>query len=148
MIIIAHRGLLEGPDQSLENKPEQIDAAIDLGFDVEVDIHYIDGKYFLGHDEPQYGIQLDWLLSRKDNLWVHCKNIASLLKLKKTSLNYFWHENDTVALTSRCFVWAYPGKQPIKNSIAVLPELNNDPTGECFGICTDYSIKYRKELRR
>lgn len=146
MIIIAHRGLLEGPNQLLENRPEQIDEAIDLGFDVEVDVRFIDGKYFLGHDEPQYGIHLDWLLSRKDNLWVHCKNIASLLKLKKTSLNYFWHENDTVTLTSRCFVWAYPGKQPIKNSIAVLPELNNDPVDECFGICTDYSIKYRNEF--
>jgi hypothetical protein len=144
MIIIAHRGLLHGPNKILENTPKQIDDAINMGFDVEIDIHFINGKYFLGHDEPQYEIDTNWLWAREKNLWVHCKNIDALVKMRKTSLNYFWHENDTVTLTSKCFIWAYPGKQPIKNSIAVLPELNNDPVEECFGVCTDYPITYKE----
>lgn len=146
MLIIAHRGLLDGPSQILENTPEQIDYAIKLGFSVEVDLHVIDRKYFLGHDKPQYEIDLNWLLDREEELWVHCKNIEALLRMKKTFLNFFWHENDTVTLTSRCFIWAYPGKQPIKNSIAVLPELNDDPIDGCFGICTDYPIRYQKQI--
>jgi hypothetical protein len=56
--------------------------------------------------------------------------------------NYFWHEEDTVALTSKNYVWAYPGKQPIKGSIAVLPERDNDNVLLCKGICSDYIKRY------
>jgi hypothetical protein len=41
-------------------------------------------------------------------------------------LNYFFHQEDDITLTSKGYIWAYPGKQPIKNSIAVMPELNKD----------------------
>jgi len=37
---------------------------------------------------------------------------------------------------------AYPGKQPIKDSIAVMPELYNDDLSLCIGICSDYISKY------
>lgn len=147
MIIIAHRGLINGPDTNLENKPEQIDYAIELGFSVEIDLWFVDRKYFLGHDEPQYEITLEWLIEREKSLWIHCKNIDALTKMRRTSFNYFWHENDTVTLTSKAFIWAYPGKQPIKNSVAVLPELNDDPIDVCFGICTDYALRYRKIVK-
>jgi len=143
MIIIAHRGLINGPNKELENTPEQIDLAIQMDFNVEIDLWYTNNLYFLGHDEPQYEIGLEWLFNREDNLWIHCKNVDALLKMKQTFLHFFWHENDTVTLTSRGFIWAYPGKQPIKNSIAVLPELYNDAVDECFGVCTDYATKYR-----
>jgi glycerophosphoryl diester phosphodiesterase len=147
MIIIAHRGLISGPDKKLENTITQIDSAIKMGFNVEIDLWYVDKQYFLGHDEAQYKIDLDWLFKRENYLWVHCKNIDALLKMKKTSLNYFWHENDTVTLTSKGFIWAYPGKQPIKNSIAVLPEIHNDCVEDCFGVCTDYCLEYVERLR-
>lgn len=143
MIIIAHRGLIAGPNKTLENTPDQIDLAINIKFSVEIDLWCIDRKYYLGHDEPQYETDLDWLFTRENSLWIHCKNIEALQKMKKFSLHYFWHENDTVTLTSKGFIWAYPGKQPIKNSIAVLPEIYDDPVEDCFGVCTDYSIKYR-----
>jgi hypothetical protein len=76
---------------------------------------------------------------------IHCKNIDSLLflKLQNNSFNFFWHENDTISLTSIGYIWAYPGKQPIPNSIAVLPELHNDKIKECIGICSDEISKYR-----
>ena len=39
----------------------------------------------------------------------------------------FWHENDDYALTSKNWIWAYPGKSAIgKNSYIALPEINND----------------------
>ena len=37
-LLIAHRGLYNGPDPWLENKPEQITKALTLGFDAEVDV--------------------------------------------------------------------------------------------------------------
>lgn len=58
--------------------------------------------------------------------------------------NYFWHETDTVTLTSKGFPWAYPNRQPIKGSIAVMPELNNDDVTECYGVCSDVIEQYKK----
>lgn len=147
MIFIAHRGLLQGPNSAVENSPESIDGAINLGFDVEVDVRYINNRFYLGHDEEQFEVNLDWFFSRENKLWIHCKNVESLLRFKKTSLNYFWHEQDTLTLTSKGFIWVYPGKQPIKNSIAVMPEINNDPVESCFGVCTDYPILYREKCK-
>ena len=36
------------------------------------------------------------------------------------------------------------GKQPIKDSIAVMPELHQDDLAVCKGICSDYIINYKK----
>jgi hypothetical protein len=144
MILISHRGNINGKKEELENKPQYIDESLSLGYDVEVDVWFIDGIFYLGHDNPQYGISLDWLYERKDKLWVHCKNVESIEKFNtlNENYNYFWHQEDTVTLTSKNFIWAYPGKQPIKNSISVLPELFNDNTSVCIGICSDYIQNY------
>jgi len=146
MIIIAHRGLLEGPNSELENSPKQIEEAIEQNFNVEVDVRYIDNELYLGHDNAQYPVDLEWLVSIIPYSWFHCKNIEALLFFKRSKhpFHYFWHENDTVTLTSKKYIWAYPGKQPIRNSIAVMPEIHNDDVSECFGICTDYAYDYRK----
>jgi hypothetical protein len=144
MILISHRGNINGKKEELENKPQYIDESLSLGYDVEVDVWFIDGIFYLGHDNPQYGISLDWLYERKDKLWVHCKNVESIEKFNtlNENYNYFWHQEDIVTLTSKNFIWVYPGKQPIKNSISVLPELFNDNTSVCIGICSDYIQNY------
>ena len=38
-------------------------------------------------------------------------------------LNYFWHQEDKVTLTSKGYLWAYPGVI-CDNAITVLPEQN------------------------
>jgi len=145
MILISHRGNTNGKFESYENEPTYIDKAISEGFDVEVDIWVLAGILFLGHDRPQYGIDYNWLQERKNKLWIHCKNIEALQFCDdRLDLHYFWHENDTVTLTSQSTIWAYPGKQPIKNSIAVMPELYGDNIIECLGICSDFIKKYQK----
>ena len=63
MILISHRGNLNGKSDR-ENSPDYIDEALDQDFDVEVDVWYVSGKWYLGHDEPTYEIELDYL---KDN---------------------------------------------------------------------------------
>jgi hypothetical protein len=57
--------------------------------------------------------------------------------------NYFWHQEDTLTLTSMNVIWAYPGKQPIKGSVAVMPEIYNDNLDNCIGICSDYINDYK-----
>jgi len=48
-MLISHRGNIDGKTL-LENQPSYIDDAIDLGYDVEIDIWYIGDKLYLGHD--------------------------------------------------------------------------------------------------
>jgi hypothetical protein len=145
MILISHRGNINGKFESYENEPNYIDLAIKKGYDVEIDVWCINGILYLGHDKPQYGIDFKWFTDRIAKLWIHCKNIESLEFFNKSDydINYFWHQEDTATLTSKNYIWAYPGKQPIKNSIAVMPELHDDDTSNCKGICSDYIEKYK-----
>ena len=145
MIYIAHRGNLFGPNPKEENSLKYVDEAILLGYNVEIDLRCINEVLYLGHDEPQYEIDLDWLYARKQFLWIHCKDIFAMNIMNDSDIdyNYFWHENDTVTLTSKKYIWAFPGKQPILNSIAVMPEIYNDDISFCLGICSDYVSKYK-----
>jgi hypothetical protein len=145
MILIAHRGNFNGKFESYENEPTYIDMAIKAGYDVEVDVWYVNGVLYLGHDKPQYGVDFRWFRDRFMNLWVHCKNVDALIFFRNCgyNINYFWHETDTVTLTSQQYIWAYPGNQPIKGSIAVMPSLNNETIKNCIGICDDDVSKYK-----
>ena len=144
MILISHRGNINGKIVEKENHPDYINRTINLGYDVEIDMWWIDGKIYLGHDEPQYEVDDEWLIKRINKLWIHCKNVELLNWICSTSLHYFWHEEDTLTLTSKNYIWAYPGKQPILGSIAVMPEINLDDTSQCRGVCSDYIQQYKK----
>jgi hypothetical protein len=143
MILISHRGNTEDKKPHLENSPDYIQEALDKGFDVEIDLWVEKDDLYLGHDEPQYDIDFSWLNERKKKLWVHCKNIECIEFLNNTDLNFFWHEKDTVTLTSNGYIWAYPGNQPIKKSIAVMPEIEDDDISLCDGICSDIITKWK-----
>jgi hypothetical protein len=152
MKLISHRGNIEGPNSLEENNPVYIDLAIEKGYDVEIDIWYdhFDNSFYLGHDEPQYAISLYWLAQRMDNLWIHCKNIDALFHFVHNTggYNYFWHQEDDYTLTSKGYIWTYPGKSYTPKSIVVMPEWNNtvekffdlDIFG-AYGICSDYVLK-------
>jgi glycerophosphoryl diester phosphodiesterase len=149
MKIIAHRGNIDGPNPLTENQPEIIDKAIDLDFDVEIDIRYntIDGQLYLGHDDSQYIVTQYWLAQRMDHLWIHCKNLDALYYFvnKTSGYNYFWHETDKFTLTSKKYIWTYPGQPYTASSVIVMPELSIKDEDfsslnvyNCYGICTDY----------
>ena len=144
MILISHRGNLNGKIPQNENHPDYIDEAINAGYDVEIDVWMVEGVLLLGHDGPQYGVTQDWLNQRYERLWIHCKNIEAMEWFNSIgTFNYFWHQTDTVALTSMNIIWAYPGKQPIVGSIAVMPEIYNDDLDACVGVCSDYINDYK-----
>ena len=144
MILISHRGNTNGRFESHENEPNYIDKAIKEGYDVEIDVWFTDNVLYLGHDKPQYGIDLRWFRDRVSKLWIHCKNVEAIVFFQQCGydFNYFWHQEDDITLTSKNHIWGYPGKQPIKNSIAVMPEINNDSILSCKGICSDYIKNY------
>jgi hypothetical protein len=60
MILIAHRGNITGPIPSLENEPSYLSDAINEGFDVEIDLWFVNNQLYLGHDNPQYKIEYSW----------------------------------------------------------------------------------------
>jgi hypothetical protein len=141
MKYIAHRGLTNGPDKSLENNPVQIEKALKEGFDCEIDLWVIHSELWLGHDAPQYSVDDKFI--RQFGLWIHAKNLAALRYLRTTDCNYFWHEEDKFTLTSHKFIWTYPGNDLTTVSVMVMPEyvdktLNNCKNVQCFAICSDY----------
>jgi hypothetical protein len=150
--IIAHRGNIKGPNPKKENSPSYINAALNEGYGCEVDVWYEKG-WWLGHDKPQYKTTLIWLATTC-NLWVHCKNLKAMEQMSIQHLNhfpnvphYFWHENDTVALTNRGLLWTFPRRPLTAMSICVLPELGSYTDKElmtALGICTNLCDEYKK----
>lgn len=145
MIFISHRGNLSGSQSDLENQPDYIENALKSGYEVEIDLWYINNRLFLGHDQADYEINLNWLVDRKDKLWIHCKDYNSIIYLldQNQDFNFFWHQEDKLTLTSKKYIWVYPGNQPIKNSIAVMPEIFGDDCTDCLGICSDFVERYK-----
>jgi hypothetical protein len=132
MYYIAHRGNLYGPNPSMENNPEYVKNALDSGFDAEIDVWYINGKFQLGHDEPQYDVDASFLIH--DRVWCHAKNIDALEMLLSIGAHCFWHEKDMYTLTSKGIIWAYPGSPLTKNTICVMCSPN---TENVLGVCSD-----------
>jgi hypothetical protein len=144
MIYISHRGNVNEKNIEFENTIEYIDNAINKDFDVEIDVWYLNNNFYLGHDKPDSHVKLSWLLNNASKLWIHCKNVDTIMPLKEYEIfNFFWHQQDKVALTSKQYIWAYPGQQPICQSIAVLPEMFDDDISQCIGICSDIIGSYR-----
>ena len=45
MKLISHRGNLEGPNPERENHPDYIYGALQAGYDVEIDVWWVEGKF-------------------------------------------------------------------------------------------------------
>ena len=65
MKLISHRGNLIGVDTGKENRPSYIKNALRLGYHVEIDVWNLNGTWLLGHDEPQFEIDIDFLMNNK-----------------------------------------------------------------------------------
>ena len=145
MHFISHRGNLNGPDLQNENNPIYVQNAVNLGFEVEIDIYFKNNLLWLGHDKPDYQItDINWLKNKK--FWCHAKNIEAFhFMLGYPEIHCFWHQNDDCTLTTLGYVWTYPGKLILDKSIMVSNKyINKSDIPVCSGICSDYinKIKY------
>lgn len=138
MILISHRGNLNGRIPELENNPSYIQDALSLGYDVELDVWVVDGGIYLGHDSPTYQIEENFL--SRGNFWCHAKNLDALFWMATSGVyRYFWHEKDKFTLTSANEIWTFPNNNVCEKSIIV----DNDRDWKikeyrCMGICSDY----------
>lgn len=147
MLYIAHRGNINGPSLALQNTPQYIQVALDLGFHVEIDLWGRDGTLWLGHDAPENLISHHYIIEHQERFFCHCKNVEAIDILNEhvPSAHYFFHDSDDYTITSRGFLWCYPSKKPARqNSIIVMPERYADGIAyylakhKPFGVCSDY----------
>ena len=82
MILISHRGNLDKINFDDENKPDYILAAIELGYNVEIDLWVVNKKLFLGHDYGKFAIDEKFLKENEKKLWIHAKNDDALFFFK------------------------------------------------------------------
>ncbi len=143
MYLISHRGNINGIQKDNENKPEYINKALEKGYDVEIDVRFSKGKFFLGHDYDQYEIDHKFISNEK--IWCHAKTSEALLALYETNAHYFWHQEDDYTITSKGYIWTYPGKKLFSKSICVLPEIANYKEINCMGICSDFIERYKND---
>lgn len=142
--MISHRGNLYGKVLEKENTKAYILAALNSGFDVEVDIWAKGKKLYLGHDQPAELAEEVFFKNNINRLWCHAKNCEALRFLLDEGFNCFWHQEDEFTLTSKGYIWAYPVKYYPANVIAVLPErYGADQFNECAGICSDFIGDYK-----
>ena len=148
MILISHRGNLNGKEKN-ENSPVLINKRLNENFNVEIDVWYENNQFYLGHDNPEYKIDINYLMT--SNLWIHCKNSKALSEISKyKNINYFYHNIDNYTLTSKGYIWVFPGKELINNSIAVLPEIteySDEDLKICYGICSDNILQYKHLIK-
>jgi hypothetical protein len=141
---IAHRGNLRGPEPENENNPDYIDKAIEELFLVEVDIRFVEGSFYLGHDSPEHFVDLHWLKERSEFLILHCKNLPCLYLLKD-QFHCFWHDNDSYTLTTEKKIWTYPNQAVGPDCIIVDLEppikekIDTWKAKGCYGVCSDYA---------
>ena len=151
MIKISHRGNLNGSIKSQENSPKQIIKVLEKGYDCEIDVWYVNGEVLLAHslkEDLNHKVNDDFL--KKKGLWCHAKNLEALDYLKKLKVNYFWHEDDQITITSKNWIWCHPNinnKTKIRDSIICLPEINKKKINLFSGFCSDYIESFSDKFK-
>ena len=141
-VLISHRGNTSGPQPDKENTVSYIEDALKKGYHCEVDVCKFDGKqFYLGHDKPQESVSINFL--RDNQLWCHAKTFNALEAMTALGIHCFYHNSDDYVMTSRGWIWAYPGQPGGRYTIAVHPEKLHPGDVEKFaGVCSDYVEKF------
>lgn len=154
MIKISHRGNYKGRDPLRENAPDYIEEALGAGYDVEVDVWLIDGKWMLGHDFPTYEVPLSFF--ERSSIWTHAKNLVGYVSLYNNSkAHVFWHDKDDFAYTSKGIKWCRAGITT-HDGVIVMPEYSIELTEdlrlgnlEPLGVCSDnFGIFFNEDSNR
>lgn len=147
MKLISHRGNIDNVLPHRENTHEYIQEAIDAGYDVEIDVRCMsDNRLYLGHDNPDHEVTLQWLRDRKDRLWVHTKNFDALSYLIDTDLRIFYHQHEDHTIIHNCnLIWSHRLVEANQKSIIPLISLEDVKESgdewmeqDVYGICSDY----------
>jgi hypothetical protein len=141
-VLISHRGNVDCSYHQEENSQDYIQKAINLGYDVEIDVRKINDKLFLGHDTPDYEVSIEWLLERNNKLWIHTKNFEALSFLIDFNLKTFYHQKENHTIINSCnLIWSHELSESNEKSIIPLlslEDINNFDNKKVYGICSDF----------
>lgn len=147
MILIAHRGNYCGRNILRENTLSYLQEALDAGYNVEIDVRWIDGEWRLGHDAPTEIFPYQFM--EDSRVWVHAKTFNTYLELyNNPKVHTFWHDEDEFVFTSKNIKWASAGVITM-DGIMVMPEYVkhtwdyitlNPPLGVCSDDFHAFSI--------
>jgi len=136
MFLIAHRGNRVGRVTECENNPKYVMEALAEGFDAEIDVWWRAGSFWLGHDNPQYKITMEFLTVQ--SLWCHAKNLDAVEQLaNQQSIHWFWHEADKVTITSKGYIWTLPGVSVPRSIVNQPSDIIRSFETNPLGICAD-----------
>ncbi len=152
MIIISHRGNVNGPVANLENNPTQIQLVLAKypKFYVEIDVWFSsDHTWWLGHDSPIFKVDFKFL--KQSHLLLHAKNLPALIELNKhKELHYFFHNMDAATITSAGYLWcnqnviATGGIAVTNLDVPTVQMVAKHIDQQIIGVCTDYPLDYYK----
>ena len=122
----------------------------DISYDRNTNKYACHGKYELKQNKYCYSVSCccnvftfsyNGLSNKK--IWCHAKTSEALSALDKIKAHFFWHQEDDYTITSKGYIWTYPGKKLFSKSICVLPEKANYKEINCLGICSDFIERYK-----
>jgi hypothetical protein len=129
----------------MENMPEYVEAALEMGFEAEVDVWWVHGKYYLGHEEPTYEVGGSFFLDN-ELLWCHAKTPETLYHLLHLNTDCFYIEDMwQCTLTSNNLIWTSPNGILTPRSVAVMPEYaawSKEQVRSCAGVCSDNLMEW------
>jgi hypothetical protein len=145
MIYISYYGNILGKQPDLENKPSYILDAMHKGFQVKIDVQWRDNSFYIGKQEQQYKVELNFFEANINQLWCEAINIETLIKLQ----NYF--PNISIINNIDEPMWGY-AENIHKNFICVLPEISKDKyeirdlkkLPHFKGVCSSYVGWYKQ----
>ena len=137
MKIISHRGNLYGRELDLENSPQYIDEAVKIGFDVEIDVWFMGGEFYLVHDSPKHKTNLKYLKNKK--FWCHAKNPETLEALISNNVHTFWHDKDVFTITNKGIPLCHINyiNKAINGSVVFATSLKKIKNNNLYGACVD-----------
>lgn len=145
---IAHRGLMDGPNGSIENTVDLLESNSKAGITSECDIWYKDEQFWLGHDTPDHMVSFEWICKMKEFLLIHAKDLTTFHVLKRIrdqegiDLHIFYHTDEDVVVTTHGECIVYPGLQVYDGWMSMMPE--RAPLikigGYAAAVCSDYHI--------
>jgi hypothetical protein len=149
MLYISYRGIYDGTNYEYANTPDQLGKAISRGYTCMVDVWRVDGKLYLGNDQPLTEVSERYLQGPRWYINARNTDMRDWLPTQNQTLypNWFFFTTPTPPppyVTASNGKLITPGTVPINNnSIIFLPEIDDKGLFStvhlrCFGICSTY----------
>jgi len=156
MIYISYQGIYDGQNYEYANTPNQIGKAFGYGVSVMTDVWRVDGKLYLGTDQPLTEVTEKYLQGNR--WWINARNtdMQTWLSAQSSKLypNWFYFPSmpPPQYVTASNGKLITPGTVPINNnSVIFLPEITDKGLFStvklrCFGICSTY-LNFIRRMR-